>query len=84
MPDSIAVWARNMAVNLANERAWARHSSVRPWLATCLLNASAAWGQIPAEDAASHDLVIRVAKHMKPAIDNLRRITTDTFVEEPA
>ena len=69
-------WAHSMVVSLTNERAWARHSDLRPWLANCRLNASAAWGQIPGEEVDSREFVTRLATHMRPAIDNLHRLSS--------
>jgi hypothetical protein len=76
MPDTVVDWAHSMVVSLTNECAWARHMDVRLWLANCRLNASAAWGQIPVEEVDSREFVTRLATHMKPAIANLRRLSS--------
>jgi hypothetical protein len=77
MPDTVASWASAMSTSTTNERAWLRHSAVRPWLATCRLNPAAAWSQIPADDTHARTLLDRVGEHTKSAIENLQRLATN-------
>jgi hypothetical protein len=77
MPDTVAGWANAWGMSTTNERAWLRHPAVRPWLAACRLNPAAAWSQIPADDTDARTLLDRVGAHTQPAIENLRRLTTN-------
>lgn len=80
MPDTVAGWARAMAVSTTNERAWLRHAAVRPWVTTCRLNPAAEWGRIPADDSEARALLGRVGAHTQASIENLRRLAGEENV----
>lgn len=74
MPDTVADWAANMAISMANQARWSRHRTVRVWLGTSRLNFAASWPDAAAHDEAARSQLMGGAALADEAMANLQRL----------